>query len=1039
MAAVPRNPYVAGNPVGGSSAFVGRDDVLRAVLRVLRHEQHNAIVLDGPRRIGTTAILQLLAACLPEEGPYCPVYFDLQDKAAWPLGRVLEDLAQTIAHALKVPIPDLGSDPETAFRDEWLPVTLDGLGKNSAVVLLLDEFDVLTEPDAGQAAKAFFPYLRGLLASDPGRLQFEFVIGRNIDDLDNIALSVFKGTPARRISLLDREDMASLVRLSERNGTLNWTDDAVERVWHWTHGHPFLTQQLCSHVWERAYDEEPDEQPTATPVAVDAAVPDALEASRNTMEWLWDGLPPAERVVAAALAEAGSAAITPEALARLLHDSGVRVVIRELQSAPQLLQDWDLIEPTDGGYRFRVELLRLWIAEQKPLRRVQEELDYIEPVAENLYQAALGLYQGGELEGAVDLLRRAVALNPNHVRANQLLADILLAKGNTSDAVDLLDRLYEYQPAAARPRLVQALLTRAQEATVDGEKLGFYERVLELEAAQPEAVAGKRRIWRRRGDAAFEAGDLEAALEAYQIAAVDNGIAKVQEAKSQRALSGDLRALEEAEQSGAYQQALDLARALASKYPEDRDWNPDLQRLELMTRLKDLYQRGLGALQSGDRPTAQTTMAQVVAIEPGYEEATRYLHLAVTGVDVVELQAKLQAERAARQIAEAASTPRFGWKEFGLLVVLTVATWVIGALVGTYSRGNVDSSDEWAAVATVGAIAGAVSGLSIAFILPRERIFLRWVYVVGGGITAAFVWVVSEALFNSDGPKVGAIIMAIGCATVILWRVLGARRMAEEEMSLQERLEEGRQLCLWNPLDHVRLVWWVLVKPQCLRAYREAFGSGDEHRLGKWLVSTLIWSPLFLAALGVLLDEMSFSAVSPLVIIGLVVAWTLTGWLGDRCGKWQLWGAGAVGFVVAGAATLVISQAVARHVADELAQVMAPAVALILALGVVCGMAFAIANGVAAGVSGGVPVGLVVGLIVALLTEVFYGHLEHLLVCIAAGIAAALVAFLVARSADSGLQHARPSWVARLAFFMLLLFYAAFIWLGFLRGYHFFD
>jgi hypothetical protein len=494
MAATPRNPYVAGNPVGDSPAFVGRDDVLRAVLRILRHERQNAIVLYGQRRIGKTSILQQLATRLPEEGPYCPVYFDLQDKAAWPLGRVLKDLAQAIAHALKVPTPDLGSDPEAAFRDEWLPATLAGLGEGCAVVLLLDEFDVLADPEAQQAAKAFFPYLRGLLASDPGRLQFEFVIGRNIDDLDNIALSVFKGTPARRISLFEQEDMADLVRLSERNGTLHWPDDAVERVWHWTHGHPFLTQQLCSHVWERAYDEEPDEPPTATPVAVDAAVSDALEASRNTMEWLWDGLPPAERVVAAALAEASPSAITPEALERLLHDSGVRVLIRELQSAPQLLQDWDLIEPTDGGYRFRVELLRRWIAEQKPLRRVQEELDYIEPVAENLYQAALGLYRAGQLDQAEASLRQAIGINPNHLRANQLLADILLAQGQAVEACQLLERLYEYQPAAARPRLLQALLVQANAAGSDDERLALYVRVLELDPHQSEAKSEARRL-----------------------------------------------------------------------------------------------------------------------------------------------------------------------------------------------------------------------------------------------------------------------------------------------------------------------------------------------------------------------------------------------------------------------------------------------------------------------------------------------------------------------------------------------------------------
>ena len=319
---------------------------------------------------------------------------------------------------------DVGSDPETSFRAEWLPGVLDDLPTGCSLVLLFDEFDVLADPQGEQAAKAFFPYLRGLLASDPERLQFVFVIGRNVDDLDNIALSLFKGTPYQRVSLLNQEDTADLVRLSEANGTLRWPDDGVERVWQLTNGHPFLTQQLCSHVWERAYDEYEVRRtsevrrtlPAISPQDVDVAVPDALEASRNTLEWLWDGLPPAERVVASALAESGPSPITQEGLERLLHESGVRVVIRELQNAPQLLQEWDLIEPADGGYRFRVELLRHWITKHKPLRRVQEELDRIEPVAESLYQAASGFYRSGKLGQAVELLRKAVGLNPNHVR-----------------------------------------------------------------------------------------------------------------------------------------------------------------------------------------------------------------------------------------------------------------------------------------------------------------------------------------------------------------------------------------------------------------------------------------------------------------------------------------------------------------------------------------------------------------------------------------------------------------------------------------------
>jgi len=558
------NPYVAGNPVGGSLAFVGRADVLREVLRVLRRPQDNAIVLYGQRRIGKTSILQHLKVQLPNEGSYHPVFFDLQDKAAWPLSQALQNLAGTIAHTLGHPEPNLDPNVETAFRDEWLPAVLGDLPEGSSLVLLFDEFDVLADPNAEQAASAFFPYLRSLLVTDPQRLQFVFAIGRNIDDLTNIALSLLRGTPAQRVSLLSREDTTDVVRLSEANNTLHWPDDVASRVYELTCGHPFLIQQLCSHVWEHVYDEEPDEPPTVILSDVDHAVPDALDASRNALEWLWDGLPPAERVVASALAKAGPGSITQGELEHLLRESGIRVIIRELQRAPQLLQNWDLIEPTDSGYRFRVELLRHWIAENKPLRLVQEEMDNIEPAAEGLYQAASGLYQSGKLDQAVGYLREAINLNPNHVKANQLLADILIAQDQPEEARILLESLYDYHPAAARPRLVQALLMQAQTAESEDKQLENYQQILEL--APEEQVASAE-------------------------------VARIEQERQRR------------------------------------------------IRLADMYDRALGALQNNDQQTAKDLLIQIVSSEPEYKKATHYLHQAVTGVDIAELEAQLREAR----------------------------------------------------------------------------------------------------------------------------------------------------------------------------------------------------------------------------------------------------------------------------------------------------------------------------------------------------------------------------------------------------------
>lgn len=488
---IPLNPYIAGNPVGNTPAFVGREDVLRETLRVLASPSQNAITLYGQRRIGKTSILQYLAARLPEEGNYRAVYFDLMDKAALPLGRVLADLARTIAERLGLPAPNFQEEAEVerTFRQAWLPDTLRNLAEGQSLVLLFDEFDVLADPGSGQAASAFFPYLRDLLALDPQHLQFVFVLGRNMADLSSIALSLFRGTPSRRVSLLTQKDTYRLVRLSEENHSLSWTEEATRRVWELTHGHPFLTQALCYHVWEMAYEAEDKPRPVR-PAQVDEAAPAALESSRNTLQWLWDGLGPAERVVIAALAGVGDCPVDDSGLETILRESGVRILIRELQNAPQILQDWDLIEPAEGGYCFRVELLRQWIAANRPLKRVQEELDRVQPLAESLYQSAYGFYRANDLSQAEALLRSALNVNPNHLRANDLLAELLMARGALIEARDLLEKYYDFAPQNARPRLVQAYLLLAESAPDDKARLALFEKVIGIDPANQEARAG---------------------------------------------------------------------------------------------------------------------------------------------------------------------------------------------------------------------------------------------------------------------------------------------------------------------------------------------------------------------------------------------------------------------------------------------------------------------------------------------------------------------------------------------------------------------
>jgi tetratricopeptide (TPR) repeat protein len=588
------NPYVSGNSVGGTTAFVGREDVVRAVVDALSQQSTQGIVLHGQRRIGKTSILQHLLTALPERTGHRPVYFDLQDKAAEPLASVLRELSLDIAAALGEPAPKPGGDVETWFRDEWLPAILAGLAPDTSLVLLFDEFDVLADVQAKQAASALFPYLRRLLENNLPRLRVVFVIGRNIDDLANVAHSLFKGIPSYQVSLLAREDAERLIRLSEGNGTLRWSDEAVAKAWGLTHGHPLLLQSLCSNAWVRAHGGQGQPASPVTAAEVDAAAELTLGSTRSAFEWLWKGLPPGKRVVAAALAQAGPEAISEEALHKVLNENGVRVIIRELRDAPRMMIEWDLLEePARGQYRFRVELLRRLIAQYKPLASAQEDLDKIEPAAEALYKAGAALFDNGSLDSAKARLEEALGINPSHGRASELLADILISRKAWAEARVVLERLYESQPALGRARLVQVLLAQAEASRVGVEKIALYERILTIDKTAATAAEGLRGIWKARGDRARAAGNLEGAREAYA--------------------SGGLE---------------DLARDVAGELAE-------------LVAINEMYAQAIAP--GTDPARAKALLANVVGRRLEFKDALERLYAMHAGIEIQELRRRLAA------------------------------------------------------------------------------------------------------------------------------------------------------------------------------------------------------------------------------------------------------------------------------------------------------------------------------------------------------------------------------------------------------------
>jgi WD40 repeat protein len=523
---IPRNPYIVG-PALAARGFWGRDDVFRIVQSELEQPDHNAVVLFGQRRIGKTSILRNLQTHLPAHA-FATVYFDLMNRARRMLGDVLFEIAATIADELSIdpPAREEFDNHGNGFRDKFLPRAYAAV-QGRRLVLLFDEFDVLDIRQEEQlpdesAARSFFPYLRELMANELP-LAFVFVVGRKAGELSIEVKSAFKAARYYRISVLDEDSTRTLIKTAERDGTLKFEDAVVERIITLTACHPFFVQLLCQLLFERAYADNPTTAPTLSLTDVESAIPKALEAGENVFEWIWDGLPPAERIIFSAVA-AGTdenTVVSEDTLMTILQDSGARILVRELELAPKTLIEWQMLKEADdrSGYQFFVELMRRWVVARKPLRKVKDELDRINPLADTLYQGGNGFYLREDLPRAAEQLKQALAINANHLKARLLLAQVYKAQSKPDDHLRELAEAYRIDEDGCRIPYETALLERAEaqeRESQNDQALQLYGRVLEISPKNVTAMERRARVLVTRGEGLLAANDFDSARTAFK-------------------------------------------------------------------------------------------------------------------------------------------------------------------------------------------------------------------------------------------------------------------------------------------------------------------------------------------------------------------------------------------------------------------------------------------------------------------------------------------------------------------------------------------
>lgn len=237
----------------------------------------------------------------------------------------------------------LRAEPYLVFR-EWLQGVEEAIGQ-CWILLALNEFERLQEMlEAGWVDTRIFGFLRNLIQHHPRVTLAERL--HSMEDLPPIWSDHFINIRVLPIGDLREDEARELIEKPIENFPLEYEPAAVERILSVTGCQPYLVQVTCRDLVNALnevnclYD---------APVDAERALESALTSGAAYFQDLWSNIRDSDdtqRAVMRAIAKGQGLA----GLAALL----------DLEAALRKLVHHDILIPTDGGYRFRVELVCRW-------------------------------------------------------------------------------------------------------------------------------------------------------------------------------------------------------------------------------------------------------------------------------------------------------------------------------------------------------------------------------------------------------------------------------------------------------------------------------------------------------------------------------------------------------------------------------------------------------------------------------------------------------------------------------------------------------
>ncbi|KAB8331742.1 ATP-binding protein [Scytonema tolypothrichoides VB-61278] len=359
------NPYIIGDPVVGDR-FVGREDLIRQLQELwVRSSQLQSVVIYGHRRMGKTSILRNVARFVGEGVQVA--YVNLMACDPQRVVEVLMAISDAISEVMQIPPPsdkDLLSLPQPTFR-RYLTQVEKELG-TKGLIIALDEFEEIEKLiEAKKIPVDFMGYLRGLTQKSS---KIAFVLA-GLHTLEEMTADYFQPFYASVITIKVGFMEAGathqiLANPSIEDFPLDYTPEALDKIYELTHGQPYLVQ-LVAFQLVRRYNEQVFETGRAryhilTIGEVEAVVNDSefFQRGRYYFDGVWGQ---AARGAAGQRAILQALACHPEGLSLEMLSDYTKIEIALLEEALNTLMRHDVVEEIEGRWQIIVELFRRWV------------------------------------------------------------------------------------------------------------------------------------------------------------------------------------------------------------------------------------------------------------------------------------------------------------------------------------------------------------------------------------------------------------------------------------------------------------------------------------------------------------------------------------------------------------------------------------------------------------------------------------------------------------------------------------------------------